>query len=653
MTDRLKLLMVACVLCVFSVVAAGAQIRPIPIGSESNLFVWTDTCNVYVLRDGDAAILIDLGDGSVLDHLGEIGVRHVEWVLLTHHHREQCQGIAKLAAWKPQIAAPEIERTLFEEPTKFRKAKPTLGDAYTVHGASYVRPPFEPVRLDRTFKDLDVFAWHGRELRCLDTKGNSPGAMSYLLKLDGRWVAFSGDVMLDGARMHTWFDTEWDYGFAKGLYELISSVSLLQSYDPTCLLPSHGQAVDRAAGQLQEYQNKLRRLAKLYVRGYEINTFGAADQDTVSKPTPIPDIGQVTKHLYKFKKKDFWPNFGILIADSGHALVFDCGLIGRDLLARSLAAMQEQLGLKKIDAVLITHMHGDHFLDVPYLRDQWGAQVWTLKEVAAVCEHPERYDYAAMIPAYQAGFDSLHVDRAFERGERFEWEGYTFTADWMPGQTEFGCCVHGQIDGRHVAFTGDNLFGDSSDPHQSGHEAVVARNSAILEEGYLYGAEYLQRLQPDLIVGGHSWVMDRPGPMIDRYVAWAREIRDVYQSLSAEEDYRYMFDPYWVRAEPYRVFVKAGQTTEVTLHVRNFLARPQKHRIQVQAPQGIAVEPALLESVVQPQSSAEFRVRVSATPESKPGARIIAFDVTLDGKRYGPWFDMIVCVQSQEAAVSR
>ena len=35
-----------------------------------DLFEWTDTCNVYVLRDGDAALLIDLGDGSVLEHLG-------------------------------------------------------------------------------------------------------------------------------------------------------------------------------------------------------------------------------------------------------------------------------------------------------------------------------------------------------------------------------------------------------------------------------------------------------------------------------------------------------------------------------------------------------------------------------------------------------
>jgi len=68
---------------------AAPPFRSISTGSGLDLHVWTDTCNTYVLRDGDAALLIDLGDGSVLDHLADIGVRRVEWVLFTHHHREQ------------------------------------------------------------------------------------------------------------------------------------------------------------------------------------------------------------------------------------------------------------------------------------------------------------------------------------------------------------------------------------------------------------------------------------------------------------------------------------------------------------------------------------------------------------------------------------
>jgi glyoxylase-like metal-dependent hydrolase (beta-lactamase superfamily II) len=89
----------------------------------------------------------------------------------------------------------------------------------------------EAVAIDRGFKRMDDFTWHGRELWCVETRGNSPGSMSYLLKKDKRWLAFSGDVMLADARMHNWFDSEWDYGFAAGLYALFSSAALLQGYD--------------------------------------------------------------------------------------------------------------------------------------------------------------------------------------------------------------------------------------------------------------------------------------------------------------------------------------------------------------------------------------------------------------------------------------
>ncbi len=98
-----------------------------------NLFVWTDTCNVHVLRDGDAALLINLGDGSVLEHPGEIGVHRVEWVLFTDHHREQCQGASKLGPWRERgtkVAAPEAERALFERPLDFRKMNVSLSDAH-------------------------------------------------------------------------------------------------------------------------------------------------------------------------------------------------------------------------------------------------------------------------------------------------------------------------------------------------------------------------------------------------------------------------------------------------------------------------------------------------------------------------------------------
>ncbi|MBE3123512.1 MAG: MBL fold metallo-hydrolase [Planctomycetes bacterium] len=625
--------------------AAPGKLVPVDKALLPDLFVWTDTCNVYVLRDGEAALLIDLGDGSVLDHLTEIGVKRVEWVLFTHHHREQCQGYPRLQGSGAKVAGPEAERALFERPASFRKMKVRLGDAFTVHGASYVRPPIQPIPLDRGFAAMDEFTWRGRTVRCLQTRGNSPGGMSYFLQREGRWMAFSGDVMLDGARLHNWFDTEWDYGFAAGIYALAEAASLVESFDPVLLLPSHGPAVSRPKPQLREVQDKLRRLERLLVRGYPVNTFGAADQDRVSKPTTIPNIWQVTPHLYKFKGPNLGPNFAILIADSGRGLVVDCGLVDAAVLDKALESMRECLGLKGIDAMIITHMHGDHFLQAPQLRDKYGAKVWTLDRIADLCERPERYDYAAPIQAYGAGVDSVRIDRAFKSGETFEWEGYRFTVDWMPGQTEFALCLYATIDGRKVAFTGDHLFGDPADPGQTGHEAVVAHNSGILEEGYMLGTDYLAKLKPDLIVAGHSFVLDAPAGMIDRFQKWSRDMRAAFQALSADVDYRYGFDPYWVRAEPYRVTVKRGQFSEVLVRVRNFRDREQTHRIELHAPAGLQAEPAVLEGKVGPASREAFPVRIKAAEGAPAGVKIVAFDITLDGKRYGEWFDFIVDVE--------
>jgi glyoxylase-like metal-dependent hydrolase (beta-lactamase superfamily II) len=620
-----------------------------------NLFVWTDTCNVYVLRDGDAAVLINLGDGSVLDHLAEIGVKRVEQVLFTDHHREQCQGAMRLKGSGARVAAPEAERALFEKPADFRKMLVSLGDPFTIHGSSYVRPPIQPVPLDRALRPGDVVKWHNRELQCLATPGSSPGGMSFLLRQGGGDMVFSGDVMLDGAKMHNWFDTEWDYGFAAGIRALRKTVDDLAGRDPKWLLPAHGPAVAQPKEQLRAFAEKLARLEKLYVRGYGVEEASVDYQDKVSKPTAIRDVWQVTPHLFKFKRRNFWPNFGLILAKSGRGLVMDCGLLDEKFLDDSIQGLRDRFGLKAIDAVIISHMHGDHFLEAPHLREKWGAKIWAIDCMVDKMEHPEWFDYAAPIQAYGkkrpdgSRLTGVHVDRVFHSGEKFTWEGHEFTIDWMPGQTEFALCLHGRIDGRNVAFTGDNIFGDPDDPTQTGHEAMVAHNSSILEEGYMYGAEYLTRLKPDLLVGGHSFVMDHPAAFIERYRKWSYEMRDAFRALSSESDYRYWFDPFWVRAEPYRLVLRPGESQAVSIHVRNFRPGKQAHRVVVHAPPGLVVEPAVLEGELGGASRRSFPIRVKAAPDAPPGVRIVALDVTLDGRRYGEWFDFVVGVESGKA----
>ena len=535
-----------------------------------DLFRFSDTCNTYVLRDGEAGLLINLGDGMVVDRLADIGVKQIEWVLMTDHHRENFQGIGRIDRHVTKIAAPANERELFEHPTQFRKWFPNLSDKYSVYGASYVRPPSRPVSIDKALVPGSTFNWRGYEIKCIQTPGHSPAGMSYRIRRQGVTVAFTGGVIHNGSKMTNWFDTEWDYGFAKGVDTLMESAGLLMSEKIDIALPCQGAVITEAHEQLVEYHNKLKRFRAAYVRGYPVFDKEVQKRDPISTPTPIPHINRVTPHLYKLNHEHQGKNFAIIVSDNGHGLVLDCGLIPEQVLDEIILGLREHAGLKQIDAFWISHMHGDHFLLGPIMKEKYGAQAWTLDRIVDRCEHPRRYDYAALVSAYGSGFDGMTIERPFHDGETVQWEGYTIHIDWMPGQTEFGCCLWLEIDGKRIAFTGDNLFGSPADESQNGHEAVVCRNSAILEEGYVQGSKYLLDLNPDIVMGSHSYVMPEPRAFLQRYHDWSKRMVSLYQDLLPDRDYQYGFDPYWVSAYPYRVDFSKSDSQQVTLTVRNF-----------------------------------------------------------------------------------
>ena len=628
-----KILLSLLVLCVGNSLARAAfeQVAP-------DVFVWSDTCNAYLLRDGDAALLIDLGDGSVLDHLGEIGVKRVEWLLLTGHQRELLQGIERLDRKATQVAAPVEAQALLETPMEFRKWDPSLSDKFTVHGASYVRPPRLSVKVDRWLAADDVFEWHGKKLTCLATPGHSPGGMSFVL--DDQ--IFIGGVMHDGAKMTNWFDTEWDYGFAKGLDVLAESIDELSGLAPATAFASHGPVIQDATAQLKTYRAKLASFRADYLRGYPVDSLSKRGLHPDTTFTQVPSVVQVTPHLYMLGPQMAGKNFAIIIADSGHALLLDCGLFPRLILERIIRGMKQHLGLKQIDACWISHSHGDHFTLFPALQEH-GVKFWTMDTIADKCENPRAYDYPAMIGAYRAGFEKAKIDRILKAGDVIEWEGYQLHIDWMPGQTEFGNALWLELDGKKIVFSGDNIFGDPADPAQDGHECVVARNSAITEEGYLIAARYLQKLQPDIIMGAHSVLMTKPSAFIDRYRDWAERIIAQYKDLLPDPDYAYLFDPYWVSAYPYRVDLRKENVQTVQITVRNHRSAEQKHRIVLKLPPGLEASPAVLEGTVAGRSRQTFPVSITVKERGAvlPGVQIVTFDITLDDQRYGELFDFV------------
>jgi hypothetical protein len=174
----------------------------------------------------------------------------------------------------------------------------------------------------------------------------------------------------------------------------------------------------------------------------------------------------------------------------------------------------------------------------------------------------------------------------------------------------------------------------------------------VLEESYLYAAGYLHTIEPDLLIGGHCWVMPNPREIIARLQIRMTDLRAAFTALSTEDDYRYMFDPYWVHAAPYRTVVKPGATAEVTLRVRNFRDREQTHRVNIVCPPGLAADPATIEGKTPADTTASFPLKIQAAATAKPGLHLVALDITRDNTRHGQLFDFLVWVGDEPALPS-
>jgi len=73
---------------------------------------FSDTCNVYLIQDGRRGTLIDFGSGAALAQLEAFGVDRISRVLITHHHRDQVQGLERAAQAGIEIWVPPVERAL-------------------------------------------------------------------------------------------------------------------------------------------------------------------------------------------------------------------------------------------------------------------------------------------------------------------------------------------------------------------------------------------------------------------------------------------------------------------------------------------------------------------------------------------------------------
>jgi glyoxylase-like metal-dependent hydrolase (beta-lactamase superfamily II) len=579
--------------------------------------VLRDTCNVYALRIGREAVLVDFGSGAVLDRLDELGVDRVTDVLVTHHHRDQVQGLARAAEAGIRIWVPPAEVDLVAGVDERWSRRQIVND-YDLREDRFSL--LEAVPVSGTAAEYRARAYGAAEVFTLPTPGHTLGSVTYLVEVDGMRVAFTGDLVHGDGRVWSLPSTQWTYSGVEGWAATIVSCHTLAAREPNVLLPSHGDAIDDPSAALDRLAGRMQELIDLRLPG------GWNVAERVRKP-----FDPVTPHL--LRNRTMFANNYALVSETGAALLIDFGYdvtctassterAARRTLLWSLDGLRRDHGVDRIEAVVVTHYHDDHVAGLNLLREIEGVEVWAPANVAPIMEEPRRYDLPCL------WFDPIPVDRALALGETVRWHEYELTAHALPGHTRYAAALELEVDGKRVLATGDQQTNDDG-------RAILNyqyRNRFDADD-FVRSAELYRRLRPDLIVSGHWLPVAVTGDYLDRLLADGRRTAQLHDELMAHGGFGTA--GFGARIEPYSCTVARGESVDLEVDVA---AAPARVRLVV--PRGWSVEPEAVE--LDAPGTARFHVGVDGTP----AARVrVAADLTVGGRPFGQQAEALIDVR--------
>lgn len=619
---------------------------------RSDLFLYRDACNVYVLRRGERALLIDGGSGDVLDHLPEIGVTGVDWALFTHHHRDQCYGAPRFVEAGVSLAAPHHERHLFADVEQHWQSK-RIWDNY--NDRSTFDALGQDVPLATILKDYERFAWHDLSFEVVPAPGHTHGQVALVVDLAGERIAFTGDLMRDGGRLHQLHAMEYDYGDFVGVALTAAAIGQLRPRAPALACPSHGDVIDDPAGCMDGLEQRLRRL----MDHMPYRTAPAAGQ-RFSCEVPLAPLSE---HLL-WSDDATCSNFYVIRADSGKALLIDYPYFSNSLFGQALHhgepgftlrflehhtdELRQRWGVTDIDVVIPTHIHDDHVCGIPYLQRHEKTKVWCLDAVAQVLETPERWNTPCLLE------EPIPCDRIFTDGERFAWEGFSFEIVFYPGQTEFHAAILCEnLDGRRVLFAGDSSY--PLERYQAGATGwmvnTVMRNSLTFAM-HRKCADEFERLRADFLCPGHGPVWDIPETAYAEHRDYVEQKEALWRDVLPAPALAGV-DLFWARLLPYRLRLpsdprSSGESADVELALRNPVEREATFRVRLTSAAPLDL-PEAQEVTLTAEGSTTliFRVGAGAVPAG-PTRHLLCAQIDIDGQPRGPVIEALVTIEEEE-----
>jgi glyoxylase-like metal-dependent hydrolase (beta-lactamase superfamily II) len=612
------------------------KVRLEPISEHVSLY--RDAVNVGVIRKNRKALLIDSGDASILREAKALGLGSLDRVLYTHYHRDQCSGASELKKAGVKIDVPASEVQFFNQATEFwLEANNLLYDSQNIRPE--MRVLRESVSVERGLLPGEVLHWEGIPIRVVATPGHTDGSLAYLIEIDGMTVAFSGDLICAQGQIWEFYSLQKrfpemraDYwGFGGAVSELLQSAHTLLSYNPSMLVPSHGEVIHDPISAVNSLQSQLDSVMNNYLAltAWRISPLHKKDS-ALAPPVPmLPPLPPVQLPSWLHKVEGAEPSY-CLIAEDKSIFLLDCGFPPIiDALKRLVAAGE----ISGVDAIWATHYHNDHVASINAVRRKYGSKVYIQRELQDILENPMAYSMPALFG------EGIHVDHVLTEGEVIHWNGYTITAYYFPGQTLYHDGMLIEYQGTRVFMSGDSFANWGIDDYCSYDRHFIGKDGEIA--GYRRCLKLLLQLKPDLLCAAH-W---GPKPVSQEYLQKTLDLLDEREKLLAKlfpwDDPNFGLDPCWVRAYPYRQSVLPGQKVTLEARIYNHSDTTREASAELRAPLGWQVENAGSAKI---PSHSEGKIRLTALSPQVPSVRrhVLGLAVHFDQRYLGEFAEAII-----------
>jgi glyoxylase-like metal-dependent hydrolase (beta-lactamase superfamily II) len=524
----------------------------------------------YALIDGEAALLIDAPLPA--DGLKKHGVKKIEAVLLTHHHRHTCAAIGQYLTDKVPVRAPKesAEWLTPDNVRKYWKESLPLRNSRT----AYLVVPEGFDGIDFSLKDGQTIDWHGWKIQVVATPGHSRDHVSFLAsperKRRGDAYCFCGGALAAPGKLWAPYTTDWDHWTDAGLTPAAQSLRKLAKLKPSQLLPAHGPVITKdATAALAKTADAVEEVA--FLKSFERFTkkrlgkapeyrFLAKEQAESNGSKPW---SRVSEHLW------LTGNTYVLTSKDNAFLVVDPW---DKRSADQVIKLQKEKKLGTLEVVMFSHAHFDHYDGVYHLpdRDKW--QVWSLDKVATPIADP----YLLRAPFLDAR--PVKFDKKPKDGDTLTWREYRFRFHHLPGQTEFTMGVETEIDGKRCYFTADNFF------HQdmfSGSGGWMGLNRSY-PLPYGASAQMVLDARPDWVLAEHGGPFEFNAEDWRRRVQWGKATAKAADAICLSGNHRCDWDPHRIHVEPLVQKAKPGTTLKWTLVVENVLGKKETVAIRLE-----------------------------------------------------------------------